>query len=727
MVSSLAPSVLLVALTAMAHGAEQVPPGPLRSQLDRMALPSRSQVVEHIRAQAIPERDLAASVRAGAHGRLAYACRPYAGRIRAAAAPLRITAAAAVPISQPPALSSRPGSARRIYIDVNGMEITGTAWNNDPETGNVARWRARPYDTDGDPATFSPAEQAAITEIWRRVAEDYAIFDVDVTTIDPGPAAPSVGRILITPSRDADGVDLPFAEAGGVAFLSVFGDADYPFFQPAFAYIDNLANGDPAVVAEAAAHEMGHNLGLFHDGTTTSEYYDGHGIGLQSWAPIMGTSYDAVLTQWSRGEYDRANNLQDDRAVMGARIPLLADDVVADRPLILGTGGIIGDDPAHGGVIESGDDRDAFAVVTGPGRLRVTAEPVASLGTNLDLRLHLVVDDVLIATAAPSGTFSATIDTEVSGGLLRLVVIPGSQGSPTSPVPSGWTEYGSLGAYRLRGEAPLPVVSALLVAGATGVVRGAPDLGIEVAYVGVDAASLGGDDLRVVRLGEGTLAVASSGAPVSDGAGVRQRYRLPAPGGFWDDTDGGVYRIDVAPDAVRSSTGAALPVTSLGQFIVMIPAPRIDILDASVDEPVSGTAALRFPIRLSASTGRSVTATWSTTAAAAARAGSDFLSASGAITIPPGGIETTVDIIVLADQEEEPVEDLAIVLTDSQGAAAGRLVAVGRILSAPHGAPAPGSGDSGGGGGGCGAGSLSAVWMLLAGGLTVLRLRGRRH
>jgi hypothetical protein len=46
-----------------------------------------------------------------------------------------------------------------------------------------------PYDTDKSAATFSVSEQADIIAIWRAVAEDYAPFDVDITTEDPGPEA----------------------------------------------------------------------------------------------------------------------------------------------------------------------------------------------------------------------------------------------------------------------------------------------------------------------------------------------------------------------------------------------------------------------------------------------------------------------------------------------------------------------------------------------------------
>ncbi len=39
-------------------------------------------------------------------------------------------------------------------------------------------------------------------------------------------------------------------------------------YRPAFVYYNNLGGGREDYVAEAASHEMGHNLGLSHDGVT---------------------------------------------------------------------------------------------------------------------------------------------------------------------------------------------------------------------------------------------------------------------------------------------------------------------------------------------------------------------------------------------------------------------------------------------------------------------------
>jgi hypothetical protein len=58
---------------------------------------------------------------------------------------------------------------------------------------------AAPLLQDGNPGAFSASELAAILAIFRGVAEDYAPFDVDITTEEP------VGAPLNTWSRVAIG------------------------------------------------------------------------------------------------------------------------------------------------------------------------------------------------------------------------------------------------------------------------------------------------------------------------------------------------------------------------------------------------------------------------------------------------------------------------------------------------------------------------------------------
>jgi serralysin len=81
--------------------------------------------------------------------------------------------------------------------------------------------------------------------------------------------------------------------AGGVAYLNSFNNTS---LQPTFVFSKNLGNGFPKYVWEAVSHEVGHTLGLNHDGSTTVGYYEGHG----DWAPIMGVGYYRPISQWSK-------------------------------------------------------------------------------------------------------------------------------------------------------------------------------------------------------------------------------------------------------------------------------------------------------------------------------------------------------------------------------------------------------------------------------------------
>ena len=98
-----------------------------------------------------------------------------------------------IPDSDTFLLNSKPGANRVIYLDFDGETISGTAWNS--STGGACY--AEPFDANSSPGTWSASELNTIKSVWRRVAEDYAWADVNVTTQDPGAAA-----ILRTDTND---------------------------------------------------------------------------------------------------------------------------------------------------------------------------------------------------------------------------------------------------------------------------------------------------------------------------------------------------------------------------------------------------------------------------------------------------------------------------------------------------------------------------------------------
>jgi hypothetical protein len=77
-----------------------------------------------------------------------------------------------------PQLSSKPGARNVLYLDFNGYVA--------PSTSEWGAFTARAYSRDSDFTTFSAAEQSDILGVWRRVTEDFAPFQYDVTTVRSG-------------------------------------------------------------------------------------------------------------------------------------------------------------------------------------------------------------------------------------------------------------------------------------------------------------------------------------------------------------------------------------------------------------------------------------------------------------------------------------------------------------------------------------------------------------
>jgi len=213
-------------------------------------------------------------------------------------------------------LETNPGADKTIYLNFVGANLTGTDWDTKSWNGVSPA-----FSLDSDTNTFSSSELAAIKEIFARVACDFAPFDVNITTrpqssdrIARSSASDTIyGTVCLFSNISSQ---TGFANAGGVAYIGIFADVNSESKKPALVFPNRLSN-NPKNIAEAASHEIGHNLGLTHDGTRRDAYYRGQGSN-PGWAPIMGVGYYKQLVQFSRGSYTGANNTQNDLAIITA-------------------------------------------------------------------------------------------------------------------------------------------------------------------------------------------------------------------------------------------------------------------------------------------------------------------------------------------------------------------------------------------------------------------------
>jgi hypothetical protein len=365
-------------------------------------------------------------------------------------------------------LHSRPGSSNVVFIDFDGAVLTGTAWN-----GTYSQLDALPFNVEGDGSTFSTLERTRIVDIWHRVAEDLAPYDIDVTTEEPATFDSTTGTILVTHSVDANGNNINCTSCGGVAYVGVFGRSNYhTYYSPALVFFNKLGSGNETYVAEASSHEFGHNLNLSHDGTNAgASYYGGHGSGLVSWAPIMGNSYNRNITEWSIGEYPDANQQQDDLAIIDGKLGYRPDDhgdtrAAAATLAVDPDGSVVSSNPEldpqnvlteNKGVIGSSADVDVFSFVTGAGVINLTVNPAwdafyrssSRRGANLDIAAELQdLSGTQLAFSDPNTDTGASISASVSAGTYYLLIT--GVGNSVTP----YSDYDSLGQYFINGSVP---------------------------------------------------------------------------------------------------------------------------------------------------------------------------------------------------------------------------------------------------------------------------------
>jgi hypothetical protein len=386
--------------------AYQLPPGQLRKAIRALPRPAKKNALKQLQDLEFHSIDTA-TMRVGPEGDLLYVDPPPDESVFI---PLSV-----LPIDPGQVFfqHSKPGAAKSLVLRFKGMELQGTAWNK-----NADYHKAMPFDPSGDGPDFSADELSRVYAIWQRVSEDFAIFDVDVTTEEPATFTDTTGMVLITRSTDEAGICIYYCSPGGIAWLAKYGQSGYAdYWGPGLCFYDNLSNGTASYTAECISHEFGHNLGLSHDGvanedgTTASYYFSGWGEGPTSWAAIMGASYYKNVTQWSIGEYPDANNQQDDLAIISARL---------------------GYAPDTNGIINSASDTDTFNIdVEAVGTLSVTVLPnwgryesqvMEKRGANLDIYASIMAPDRTITVLDGAGETHAFTTIPVVPGQYELTI-----------------------------------------------------------------------------------------------------------------------------------------------------------------------------------------------------------------------------------------------------------------------------------------------------------------
>lgn len=407
-----------------------------------------------------------------------------------------------------PHLNSYPGATYALFLDFDGFELPEDTrlWKTIVNDEGEIEFRPRStapshpvFSLDDDPA-FSATEISTIASVWESVAEDYAPFDINVTTVDPGQEAFDNGTALRaaigggtsgsgtshnSKLRHLDGTRINFKHAYHHKFVSVYADS-----------IRNgvgNTNGDGDTIqlvsflANTIAHESGHAMGLDHQVIVKpgSQYGQGysHGDddgGYSKWTPIMGSNTAADRTKWNTGptnqfvfdtddmrwvavQNESGDFVLEDQNAMSVLAQTLghrADDHGSTlySATVINTPGLSVNEIATAGIIESLNDKDWFSFTTsggtvslnvnvpefGVGNLDVAARlyhvPTGYSGTMEEVAIDTYIDDE--ATSLKSRTdLEASITTELPAGRYVLEVF--SHGA-----------HGDVGQYTISGSIP---------------------------------------------------------------------------------------------------------------------------------------------------------------------------------------------------------------------------------------------------------------------------------
>jgi hypothetical protein len=346
-----------------------------------------------------------------------------------------------------PALDSLPGAPATLYLDFDGNYLS--SWSTGGKTyTNVS---TPVWDMDGNTSSFSAAEQAVIKEVWARVAEDYAPFNINVSTDYYGTFNNGQALQVCIGGNNTDWLN---QNASGISSIGSFHDSQpnvvFAFDMVAWAKA-GVTDGEgrplngPEAMATTISHEAGHSFGLLHHSTydASGHLVDEYDPGSSNWTPIMGNNLADDRTTWANLPTDQGpNNWQDDMAVIGGAnngFGFRADDhgdttATADALVRSGSVQSITSPLVGKGIINQPSDKDFFKFTAPGGSVQIEVDS-AKYGPNLLPVLQLWSSSGLVANAGYVTPTRSIITANLPAGSTYYVMV------------KGLGEYGDVGQY----------------------------------------------------------------------------------------------------------------------------------------------------------------------------------------------------------------------------------------------------------------------------------------